>query len=410
MGARMPTERPESDLRVLLLAPTSRDGEATCGVLAASGITCIICPSLEHLCGGAVVGAAAVIVPEEVVLTDGSDRLADHLRRQPVWSDLPVIVLSLSGVESAAVARAIATLGNVSVVERPMRVSTLLSVVRAALRARERQYEVRDALEQKRRDEERLARDAMVLSNVRDSVIVTDLNGTITFWNEGATQLFGFSDTEMLGRPYAARLPEPSRTEVAEWIKRIAAGEAEFQGEWLDHRKDGSTVWIEATTRRVMDAAGRPLAIMGVSRDISQRKHAEAALRESEGRFREMADAMPQMVWVTRPDGYHEFYNRRWYEFTGVPEGSTDGEGWSGMFHPDDQERAWAAWRTIVGDRCGVRGRVSAATQQRRVPLDAGACVADPRRGRCDHPVVRNLHGHRRAEAVAAGARVTAGP
>ena len=51
------------------------------------------------------------------------------------------------------------------------------------------------------------------------------------------------------------------------------------------------------------------------------------------------------MVWVTRPDGYHEYYNRRWYEFTGVPDGSTDGEGWNGMFHPDDQERAWARWR-----------------------------------------------------------------
>jgi PAS domain S-box-containing protein len=54
---------------------------------------------------------------------------------------------------------------------------------------------------------------------------------------------------------------------------------------------------------------------------------------------------MPQMVWSTLPDGYHDYYNARWYEFTGVPEGSTDGEAWSGMFHPDDQDRAWAAWQ-----------------------------------------------------------------
>jgi len=54
---------------------------------------------------------------------------------------------------------------------------------------------------------------------------------------------------------------------------------------------------------------------------------------------------MPQMVWSTRPDGFHDYYNARWYEFTGVPAGSTDGEGWNGMFHPDDQERAWARWR-----------------------------------------------------------------
>ncbi|MCR5878915.1 PAS domain-containing protein [Phenylobacterium sp. J367] len=54
---------------------------------------------------------------------------------------------------------------------------------------------------------------------------------------------------------------------------------------------------------------------------------------------------MPQMVWSTRPDGFHDYYNARWYEFTGVPAGSTDGEAWNGMFHPDDQERAWAHWR-----------------------------------------------------------------
>ncbi len=51
------------------------------------------------------------------------------------------------------------------------------------------------------------------------------------------------------------------------------------------------------------------------------------------------------MVWSTRPDGHHDYYNARWYEFTGVPAGATDGEGWNGMFHPDDQQRAWTLWR-----------------------------------------------------------------
>ena len=69
------------------------------------------------------------------------------------------------------------------------------------------------------------------------------------------------------------------------------------------------------------------------------------ALQGGDEMFRVLADAMPQMVWSTLPDGFHDYYNRRWYEFTGVPEGSTDGEGWNGMFHPDDQERAWEKWR-----------------------------------------------------------------
>lgn len=68
-------------------------------------------------------------------------------------------------------------------------------------------------------------------------------------------------------------------------------------------------------------------------------------LRESEQGFRVLADTMPQMVWSTLPDGFHDYYNARWYEFTGVPAGSTNGEGWNGMFHPEDQDRAWQRWR-----------------------------------------------------------------
>ncbi len=72
---------------------------------------------------------------------------------------------------------------------------------------------------------------------------------------------------------------------------------------------------------------------------------AAIALSESEAKFRAIADSMPQMVWSTRADGFHDYYNARWYEFTGVSAGSTDGEGWNDMFHPDDQARAWGAWR-----------------------------------------------------------------
>ena len=68
-------------------------------------------------------------------------------------------------------------------------------------------------------------------------------------------------------------------------------------------------------------------------------------LYESEARFRAISDTMTQMVWSTLPDGFHDYYNARWYEFTGVPEGSTDGEAWNGMFHPEDQDRAWERWR-----------------------------------------------------------------
>ena len=75
---------------------------------------------------------------------------------------------------------------------------------------------------------------------------------------------------------------------------------------------------------------------------------ARNALHEHDVSFREMADALPLIVWSTLPDGLNDYYNARWYEFTGVPFGSTDGEGWNGMFHPDDQDRAWAVWKHCI--------------------------------------------------------------
>lgn len=102
---------------------------------------------------------------------------------------------------------------------------------------------------------------------------------------------------------------------------------------------------LEVLARQVMDLLNLRGAI-NARRDADARVVAsEAALSMSEARFAAVADAMPQMVWSTLPDGFHDYYNARWYEFTGVPPGSTDGEAWNGMFHAEDQDRAWARWR-----------------------------------------------------------------
>lgn len=81
-------------------------------------------------------------------------------------------------------------------------------------------------------------------------------------------------------------------------------------------------------------------------RDVTAQQEKDAqAVVESDRMFRTLADTMPQMVWSALPDGYNDYFNARWYEFTGVPQGATDGEGWSAIFHPEDQPRAWERWR-----------------------------------------------------------------
>ena len=95
------------------------------------------------------------------------------------------------------------------------------------------------------------------------------------------------------------------------------------------------------------------------------------ALREHDLRFRALADAFPHMVWSTLPDGFHDYYNAKWYEFTGVPDGSTDGEAWTGMFHPEDQDRAWTRWRhsLATGDPYEIEYRLRHRSGQYRGTL-----------------------------------------
>ncbi|CAA9403932.1 MAG: Multidomain signal transduction protein including CheB-like methylesterase, CheR-like methyltransferase and BaeS-like histidine kinase, partial [uncultured Ramlibacter sp.] len=124
--------------------------------------------------------------------------------------------------------------------------------------------------------------------------------------------------------------------------------------------KPGLARWVEATARPIKGPDGAVLEVMLIHEDVTERLIAERELRASEAQFRTIADAMPQMVWSTLPDGYHDYYNQQWYEFTGVPPGSTDGEAWSGMFHPDDQAQAWEVWRHSLktGERYEIEYRL----------------------------------------------------
>nr|KIS29424.1 histidine kinase [Novosphingobium sp. P6W] len=119
--------------------------------------------------------------------------------------------------------------------------------------------------------------------------------------------------------------------------------------------------------------------IVGQLAQRRSHRHHTDELGEQESKFRVLADTMPQMVWSTRPDGFHDYYNARWYEFTGMPAGSTDGAGWNDMFHPDDQERAWSAWRHCLetGDPYEIEYRLRNASGEYRWTLGRALPIHD---------------------------------
>jgi PAS domain S-box-containing protein len=119
--------------------------------------------------------------------------------------------------------------------------------------------------------------------------------------------------------------------------------------------------------------------------EVTRSGLAEQERDDQRQRFELLADTMPQMVWSTLPDGFHDYYNARWYEFTGVPHGSTDGEAWNGMFHPEDRARAWTIWRHSLetGEPYEIEYRLRAASGEyrwvlgRALPMrDAGGAIA----------------------------------
>ncbi len=142
-----------TDGRVLVLAATSKDAELANGVLTSAGLSTHICETFETFTDEIRAGAAVVLVAEEELSSAHTAALARILAGQPAWSDLPILVLARPGADSAELGEAVRALGNVTLLERPLRVATLLSAMRTAIRARERQYQIRGHLSDRVRAE-----------------------------------------------------------------------------------------------------------------------------------------------------------------------------------------------------------------------------------------------------------------
>ena len=131
--------------RVLILAPMGKDAALMCRELQSAAIECHVCRDRDELAAELVRGVGGLLLSEEALGSLWND-LAAWLDGQPAWSDLPILLLTRAGSSSIVVADALARLGNVALLERPVRVAALLSAVRSALRARERQYAIRQHL------------------------------------------------------------------------------------------------------------------------------------------------------------------------------------------------------------------------------------------------------------------------
>lgn len=128
--------------------PTGRDARLVCAELIKAGFEASECETLDELVSGIGDGAGAVLIAEEALLDGTVSRLVETIGQQPVWSDIPILLFSSSSRNAESLLATLGSSFNITVVERPIRITMLISSVRGALRARERQYQTRDLLTQ----------------------------------------------------------------------------------------------------------------------------------------------------------------------------------------------------------------------------------------------------------------------
>jgi len=150
---------------------------------------------------------------------------------------------------------------------------------------------------------------AAIVESSDDAIVGKSLDGLITSWNEGAERLYGYAADEIIGRPFSVLIPPDRPEEVAATVARLRRGERAEHFETVRRRKDGRLIDVAVSYSPIKDADGRLVGTSVISRDITERARAAAALRESEQRFAGFMHHLPGLAWIKDLRGRYVFAN-----------------------------------------------------------------------------------------------------
>jgi PAS domain S-box-containing protein len=281
----MAASKPElsRDQRILILAPTGQDATLMSRFLGDSGLGAEVCDGPEDLCAKIAEGAGLVFVTGEALTPHALPCLVEAVKAQPTWSDIPIVILTSGGGESPGNADALnmlAEVGNVTLIERPARVMTLISSVKSALRARNRQYDVRDHLTAQMRAKQALEQSEQRLRIALDAAKLGAWQFDLASGRVECTELckanFGLTPDEELSYERAFQIVHPEDREfVRAAIERAVSEHEPYRAEYRTIWPDQSLHWILASGRANYGLDGKPYKMIGVTLDITERKNAE---------------------------------------------------------------------------------------------------------------------------------------
>jgi PAS domain S-box-containing protein len=275
-----------SEAPVLILAPTGNDARNASDVLVKAGIQAEICANLQDLCGRAGERTGGLLISEEVLGQNSLASLAELLQGQPPWSDVPVVLLTSPGElkeKTCAILNFLGADANITLVEKPLRAMTLISVIHSSLRSRRRQFEVRNLLKsyaQAVHDEQRATAKFRALFD-QSSVFagIMTLDGKLVeanrLWLEGC----GYRAEDELGKAFWACGWWRGARAVQEKIQQgtIQAARGTPYAEVLSYRwADDSEHLVEFGLHPIRDDAGHVIFLHPTGVDITERHHAQA--------------------------------------------------------------------------------------------------------------------------------------
>ena len=180
----------------------------------------------------------------------------------------------------------------------------------------------------------------LILDSAVEGIITIDVHGRIESANAKMEHLFGYGASELIGQNVQILMPMPFSAEHDPLFEDyLRSGEADIIGvgrEFIGRRKDGSLFPVELAISEM--TLGERRLFNGFLYDLTERKEAEASLRESDARFRGLADSAPVLIWMSDQNNQYFFFNKRWLDFTGRALSEESGTGWAAGIHPADIE------------------------------------------------------------------------